>query len=112
MKFTWQKVLIAAATLFLMALFISIDLLDPVDAQDPDRQATPAEGSGAGEPVTPGRSNQDLRTLPTVAPWQPGDPVYEVNPRQQFKEPESLNESQANKVGVPLCPGKIPDAAD
>jgi PKD repeat protein len=41
----------------------------------------PGNGVEVGEPVTPVEINVDLRNLPTVDAWQPGDPIKEAQRR-------------------------------
>lgn len=44
----------------------------------PAAQDSGVQGPLIGEPSSPGVFEGDVRTLPPVKPWQPGDPVFEV----------------------------------
>ena len=58
------------------ALFASLSL-----ALGGSANAQIISGTQVGEPVTPVSINVDLRNLPTVQQWQPGDPIKEAQRR-------------------------------
>jgi hypothetical protein len=73
--------------------------VEPTQAPNP-RQPAPDEPF-VSAPVTPHVVNVDLRTLPSPAPWKPGDPVREV-PRRTYPRPESQTPGPARPVRDPL----------
>jgi len=81
----WKILLILVTALIPLAAIAlgDSDKVTPVRAQGPDDQE-----HFVSEPVTPHVVNIDLRTLPTVKAWQPGDPIFEV-PRRVDPRPDS-----------------------
>ncbi len=59
-----------------------------------------AVGTGRGEPVTPVEFNVDLRTLPVVEEWKPGEPIKEAA-RRQFNEVDEKAAAPSNWVTAP-----------
>lgn len=83
------KIQVAVAAL-LFALTVSIPKL--ADAQEPTKKPIPNNRTSEGQPVKPRVMDKDVREMPTVERWKPGDPVREVpriNPRSS-KDGESL----------------------
>jgi hypothetical protein len=72
------------AILAVLALCLAAASLAPLSAAGPIQVRAPAAldieagGPFVSEPVTPQLIDLDLRSLPAVEPWQPGDPMREI----------------------------------
>jgi hypothetical protein len=69
------RTLTTACALALVTTFASAQRVEPIGVE-------PIATVQRGEPVTPVEFNGDLRDLPQVAEWQPGDPIKEAAKRQ------------------------------
>ena len=85
---------VAGATL-LFALTVGIPEL--AYAQEPTEPPIAINKASQSKPVKPRVINEDVRDMPTVELWKPGDPVREV-PR---KDPRSSKEVKSNKIMLP-----------
>lgn len=73
-------------------------------ALDPAAQEPGIIGPIVGQPVAPSQFDDDLRTLPTVEPWKPGDPIIVV-PEGELDEPEP-EIFGASSADSPLAQGR------
>ncbi len=72
---------------FVALLFLTLAFsLALAQTQVPVAPSPQRQGPFVSPPVTPHVINIDLRTLPLIAPWQPGDPVREI-PRRVVPRP-------------------------
>jgi hypothetical protein len=85
---------LVVVVLFLVALFQG-QLLATAFKDAPGHES---QGPIVSEPVVPHVANVDLRTLPTVDPWQSGNPVREIARRAY---------TRAETAGGMLQPGGI-----
>jgi len=66
---------------FAMIVVATILAAIPAAAQDTPEEETVVRGQTVGDPIVPHRFFGDLRDLPQVTGWVPGDPI-EINPRR------------------------------
>lgn len=66
----------------------------------------PGQGVEVGEPVTPVSIDVDLRSLPTLPEWKPGDPIREAQKRQYY--PLDLPRPHAPS-DWPTAPDRLPE---
>jgi hypothetical protein len=92
MKFSLIPALRPVAAL---AVLIAIGTAPGARAADAE---APIHGETVGGPVTPFSIDVDLRDLPTVRAWRPGDPIHDV-PRRSYPGP-----------GTPLAPDSLAPA--
>ncbi|MCP4539527.1 MAG: PKD domain-containing protein [Chloroflexi bacterium] len=88
---------LAPGFLFALLLLVIASFQSPASARIPVPTNFEARTTFVSEPVTPHVINIDLRTLPVIAPWKPGDPTREiprrVHPRSEGKAPQLVTSS-------------------
>lgn len=79
---------ITIGTVIVWLLLLAFGTLSSVQAQQPSDEIVVIEGAEESEPVTPQVFEGDLRDLPAIQPWRPGDPIVDEEREADDEVPE------------------------